>query len=154
MLSKSSRLVTYSLSVDMPMTTSCLLPFSIMIFFRLGLRFQTKCIGAKIKTYLMLLFRLITTSYSLEIIRHEHLIFVCWWEVHQTSEDSANVLSFLPWRKEIEGGHLVVHSWILHHALLHLILLIRSCKLETVLICLILGGAMGANEAIFCLLRL
>ena len=76
MLSKSLRLVTYSLPVDMQMTC-CLFPFSIMNLFRLGLRFQTKCIGAKIKTYLMLLFRLITTSYSLEIIGHWHLIFVC-----------------------------------------------------------------------------
>ena len=62
--------IHYQYADHMPMTTSCLLPFSIMIFFRLGLRFQTKFIGAKIKTYLMLLFRLITTSYSLEIIRH------------------------------------------------------------------------------------
>ena len=75
MLSKSSKLVT-SLSVDMQMTTSCLFPFSIMNLFRLGLRFQTKFIGVKIKTYLMLLLRLITTSYSREIIGHWHLIFV------------------------------------------------------------------------------
>ena len=148
MLSKSSKLVT-SLSVDMQMTTSCLFPFSIMNLFRLGLRFRTKCIGVKIKTYLMLMFRLITTSYSLEIIGHWHLIFV--WEVHQTSEDSANLLSFLPLRKGDRRRQTFSHAFMNTQ---YLILVIRSCKLETVLTCLILGSAMKAKDAIFCLLRL
>ena len=135
MLSKSSKLVT-SLSVDMQMTTCCLFPFSIMNFFRLGLRFQTKCIGAKIKTYLMLLFRLITTSYSLEIFRHWHLIFVCLMRSASNCEDSANLLSFLPLGKGDRRRQTFSHAFMNTQ---YFILLIRSCKLETVLTCLILG---------------
>ena len=149
MLSKSLRLVTYSLSVDMQMTC-CLFPFSIMNFFHLGLRFQTKCIGAKIKTYLMLLFRLITTSYSLEIIGHWHLIFVCLMRSASNQSRLCKLTIFFTIKK---GDRRQTFS----HAFMntqYLILLIRSCKLETVLTCLILGSAMEANEAIFCLLRL
>ena len=149
MFSKSLRLVTYSLSVDRQMTC-CLFPFSIMNFFRLVLRFRTKCIGAKIKTYLMLLFRLITTSYSLEIIGHWHLIFVCLMRSASNQSRLRKLTIFFTIKKG-DRRQTFRHAFMNTQ---YLILLIRSCKLETVLTCLILGSAMEANEAIFCLLRL
>ena len=59
-----------------------------------------------------------------------------WWEVHQTSEDSANLLSFLPLRKGDRRRQTFSHAFMNTQ---YLILVIRSCKLETVLTCLILG---------------
>ena len=144
MLSKSLRLVTYSLSVDRQMTC-CLFPFSIMNFFRLVLRFQTKCIGAKIKLISCYCLDWLPPHTVLKLLDTGTWFLSVWWEVHQTSEDSANLLSFFTIKKG-DRRQTFRHAFMNTQ---YLILLIRSCKLETVLTCLILGSAMEANEPFY-----
>ena len=112
--------------------------------------FPDKVYRSENQTYLMLLFRLITTSYSLEIIGHWHLIFVCLMRSASNQSRLRKLTIFFTIKKG-DRRQTFRHAFMNTQ---YLILLIRSCKLETVLTCLILGSAMEANEAIFCLLRL